>query len=176
MPRYAALLGSINVGGNRVKMADLKAAFERAGFANVSTVSASGNVLFEHDISSALEQRIAELVVDEIGIETFAVVRSGEEMASALAESPFVGMGEDKLVHVMFLEDQPDACAFAQLEQDHAARGTEKLAAGTRALHIDYDNGVGNSKLTKQFIEKRLGCRGTARNVSSLRRILEKMK
>ena len=44
MPRYVALLGSINVGGNRLKMADLKAALEKHGFASVATVVASGNV------------------------------------------------------------------------------------------------------------------------------------
>jgi ribosome-binding factor A len=37
MPQYVALLGSINVGGNRLKMADLKAALEGEGFRNVST-------------------------------------------------------------------------------------------------------------------------------------------
>ena len=49
MTQYVALLGSINVGGNRLKMEELRAALEDAGFANVQTVVASGNVLFEHD-------------------------------------------------------------------------------------------------------------------------------
>lgn len=48
MPRYVALLGSVNVGGNRVKMADLRAALEAEGFSDVATVVASGNVLFDH--------------------------------------------------------------------------------------------------------------------------------
>ena len=47
--RYVALLGSINVGGNRLKMADLREALEREDFADVETVVASGNVLFSHD-------------------------------------------------------------------------------------------------------------------------------
>jgi len=171
-----ALLGSINVGGNRVAMADLRKAFEAVGFANVATVTASGNVLFEHDGSPDVEPRIATLLRDDIGIESFAAVRSAEELAAALAENPFVGVGEDKLVHTMFLESQPTAQAFAQLEADHAGRGPEALAPGTKALHIDYVDGVGSSKLTKQFIERRLGCRGTARNVTSIRRIMEKME
>ena len=44
MPRYVAFFGSINVGGNRLTMADLRAAFEAEDFANVETVVASGNV------------------------------------------------------------------------------------------------------------------------------------
>ena len=176
MARRVALLGSINVGGNRVTMADLRSAFERAGFGNVVTVTASGNVLFDHDGSADVEARIAALLHAGFGIESFAAVRSAEELAAALAENPFVGVGEDKLVHTMFLERQPEPAAFAQLETDHAGRGAETLAPGTKALHIDYVDGVGSSKLTKQFIERRLGCRGTARNVASIRRIMEAME
>ena len=176
MTRFVALLGSINVGGNRLKMTDLRDAFERAGFANVATVTASGNVLFDDDGSSDTEARLAALLEDGFSIDSFAAVRSTEQLKAALDENPFVDSGEAKLVHTMFLERQSDAHAFAQLEADHAGRGPEKLAPGAKALHIDYVDGVGNSKLTKQFIERRLGCRGTARNVTSIRRIMEKME
>ena len=47
--RYVALLGSINGGGNRLKMADLRESLEREEFEDVETVVASGNVLFSHD-------------------------------------------------------------------------------------------------------------------------------
>ncbi|WP_338240960.1 DUF1697 domain-containing protein [Aurantiacibacter hainanensis] len=174
--RKVALLGSINVGGNRVKMADLRSAFESAGFADVATVTASGNVLFDDHGSGDAEERIAALLVDEFGIESFAAVRSSAELAKALEENPFTGSGADNLVHTMFLEGQPDAEAFAQLQADHQGRGREKLAPGTCALHIDYVDGAGSSKLTKNFIERRLGCRGTARNIHSIRRIMEAME
>lgn len=174
--RKVALLGSINVGGNRVKMANLRAAFERAGFANAATVTASGNVIFDDTGSDDASERIATLLSDEFGIESFAAVRSANELAAALGENPFTESGADNLVHTMFLEGQPDADAFARLEADHARRGREKLAPGTCALHIDYVDGAGSSKLTKDFIERRLGCRGTARNVRSIRRIMEAME
>ncbi|MGN6497640.1 MAG: DUF1697 domain-containing protein [Tsuneonella sp.] len=176
MPRYAALLGSINVGGNRVKMADLKAALEDAGFANVVTVVASGNVLFDHlrTPDAKLEDEIAGVVKNRFGIETFAAVRTKAEIEAALAESPFAGAAEDKFVHVMFLERQPTQAQFAALVEDHAGRGAEKVALGDRALHIDFANGVAGSKLTGAFVARRLGCRGTARNLRSLKRIIEK--
>lgn len=177
MTRYVALLGSINVGGNRLKMAELKSAMEAAGFANVETVVASGNVLFDHPRAgdAKLEQEIAALVNDRFGIDTLAAVRTKADLTEALAQSPFAGKGEDKLVHVMFLAGNPTKAQFAQLESDHAGRGNEQLAPGTRALHIDYVDGAGNSKLTGGFIARRLGCKGTARNVRSLKRIIEKL-
>ena len=54
-------------------------------------------------------------------------------------------------------------------------RGLEKLAIGERSIYIDFVNSVAESKLTSAFIERRLGCRGTARNVRSIARILSKM-
>jgi len=177
MPGFAALLGSINVGGNQLKMADLKSAMQETGFANVATVVASGNVLFDHPQTSdaVLAEIIAELVRSRFNIATFACVRTRSELQAALAENPFAGVGEDKFVHVHFLETQPEPEAFAKLAEDHAGRGPELLAPGTRALHVDYVGGFGTSKLTGDFITRRLGCRHTARNVRSLRRIIETM-
>ena len=64
MTRYVALLGSINVGGNRLMMADLREALEREEFEDVETVVASGNVLFSHDErpSDGLAEKIAHIV------------------------------------------------------------------------------------------------------------------
>jgi uncharacterized protein (DUF1697 family) len=51
---YLALLRGINVGGkNKVPMAGLKACFEELGCSNVRTYIASGNVMFESEMSSA---------------------------------------------------------------------------------------------------------------------------
>lgn len=58
---------------------------------------------------------------------------------------------------------------------DHAERGTERLAAGDRALFVDYGQAVAGSRLTGAFITRRLECEGTARNMRTLARILEKM-
>ncbi len=177
MTCYVALLGSINVGGNQLKMAELRAALEDEGFENVATVVASGNVLFDHAKAAdgKLEGRLAEIVKDRFDIDTFAAVRSKAELEAVVAESPFAGQGEDKFVHVHFLTCWPAKGAFDKLAEDHAGRGNERLALGTRALHVDYVDGAGNSKLTGDFIARRLGCKGTARNIRSIRRIIEAM-
>lgn len=177
MTRYVALLGSINVGGNRLRMADLREALESEDFVNVETVVASGNVLFDHEDGSTqmVREQIAGLLAERFGIASVVVVLSREELEASLAESPFAATGEDRLVHVHFLECQPEQDRFADLISAHTARGIERLAAGTRALHIDFVDGAGSSKLTSAFIARRLGCGGTARNVRSIRRLIEKM-
>lgn len=175
--RLVALLGSINVGGNRLKMADLRAALEAEGFTNVATITASGNVLFDGDLAQCGEYaaRIAAILESRFAISTFAIVTTREGLLGALAENPFTDDGADNMVHVHFLERQPGPEAFDQLASDHEGRGPERLAPGTSALHIDFVDSAANSKLTGPFLLRRLGCRGTARNVRSIWRIAEAM-
>jgi len=176
MPRYVALLGSINVGGNRLLMADLREALEREEFEDVETVVASGNVLFSHDErpSEGLADKIAHIVRDRFGIDTFAAVRSKAELRSAIEDNPFTKDGEPKFVHTIFLDqplDQPAFEAFAK-----AYDGPERLAPGTREFYVDYAEGVGRSMLDPAMKKARIiKCRATARNLRSLQRMLEKM-
>lgn len=178
MARYVALLGSINVGGNRLLMADLRHALEREDFEDVETVVASGNVLFSHEErpTEGLSDKFAYVLRERFDIDSFAAVRSRDELRAAIADNPFRAKGDPKLVHTHFLEGQPSEEQFADLIATYAERGPERLAAGDRALYVDYVDGVGASKLTGAFIERRLGCRGTARNMRSLERILVKLE
>ena len=173
MPRYCAFLGSINVGGNRLTMADLRYAFAREDFENIETVVASGNVLFDYDArpTDGLEDLIGHMMAERFDMDSFAAVRSLDEVADAISANPFAATGDPACVHTLFLSGAPDGAAFAQLAADHAARGPEQMAIGNRALYIDYVDGVGQSRLTNAFIERRLGLRGTARNIRSLQRI-----
>ncbi len=177
MPRYVAFLGSINVGGNRLAMADLRHAFEREGLENVETVVASGNVLFDYDQrpSDGLEDLLAHVLADRFDIAGFAAVRDRGELAQVVAGNPFLADGEENKVHTLFLSSPVDPGNFAALCAAYAGCGPERLASGDRALYIDYVSGVAGSRLTNGFIERRLGCRGTARNARSLARILAKM-
>lgn len=177
MPRYVALLGSINVGRNRLTMAELRHAFESEGMARVETVVASGNVLFDHEErpTDGLEEKLAHLMHDRFGFASTAIVRSRDELAAVLADNPFAGDGEPNLVHSMFLTAQPSAAQFDAMVARYAGRGSERMALGDRVLHIDYVDGAARSALTAAFIERQLGCKGTARNIRSIARIIAKM-
>ena len=175
LPRYLALFGSINVGGNRLTMADLRAAFKAEGFENVETVVASGNVLFDHEErpEEGLEDKLAFMMRHRFGFDSVALVRSRDALAAAIAENPWAADGQENFVHTLFLDGPVDPEGFARLQSDRT--GPERLAAGDRALHIDYVAGAGESKLVGAFIERRMGARGTARNLRSMKRILAKM-
>ena len=90
MTKYIALLRGINVGGkNTIKMADLKATFERRGFQNVITYINSGNVLFdstleEADVKSACES----MVTESFGISIPVCVISAADLIDTLSHAP----------------------------------------------------------------------------------------
>jgi uncharacterized protein (DUF1697 family) len=110
MTRYVAFFASMNVGGNRLHMADLRDALEREDIEDVETVVASGNVLFSFDErpSDGLAEMLAYIVKDRFGFDTFAAVRNAHEVRSAIENNPFHGKGQDGLVHTHFLERQTD--------------------------------------------------------------------
>lgn len=180
MPRYLALLGSINIGGNRIKMAELTSALAKAGFADLETVAASGNVILSDDRDPRLlEIQLESAVQQHFGFKSCAMVRTADEVRAAIDENPFHGIspshGSDKMVHSIFLSRQPDPAAVSDLINEHKSKGSERLALGDRVLFLDYVHGVGVSDLSNKFLERRLGCKGTARNMNSLKRILGKM-
>ncbi len=180
MNRYLALLGSINVGSNRIKMADLKAVLAEEGFEDPVTVAASGNVILTDQRSpDTLEKALEDVLATRFGFSSCAMVRTKDEVCAAIDANPFHGSGpehgEDRFVHSVFLNGQPDQAQFDTLHSDHDGRGNERMALGDRLLFLDYVDGVGVSILTSQFLERRLGCKGTARNMNSLKNILSKM-
>ena len=105
---HVALLRGINVGGkNIVRMADLRAAFEDAGYAAVSTYIQSGNVLFESERPpAALEGDIETMLESAFGLSLVVVVRSHRQLRNVVTRAPD-GFGATPDVHhsdVIFLK------------------------------------------------------------------------
>ncbi|MEP5938339.1 MAG: DUF1697 domain-containing protein [Erythrobacter sp.] len=178
--RYLALLGSINVGGNRIKMVDLKSTLCDAGFDVIATVAASGNVILaDKRDATTLEVQLESVMQEQFGFKSCVMVRTQAEVQAAIDDNPFHGTGPQhgsaKMVHSIFLSQQPEAEAVQSLIDEHRAKGSERLALGDRVLFLDYVHGVGVSDLSNKFLERRLGCKATARNMNSLKNILSKM-
>lgn len=176
MSRHVALLGSVNVGGNGLKMAALKAALEEEGFVRVATVVASGNVQFEHARAgdAGLAAEIEAILRKRFGFASFAAVRTRAEITRAIAGNPFAADGEAKYVHTLFLEHPVDPAAVANFAAGFD--GPERIAGGGREVHIDYASGVARSQVDPALRRAKLFAgRATARNIRSLARILENM-
>jgi uncharacterized protein (DUF1697 family) len=161
-------------------MVDLKAALAEEGFGEVHTVAASGNVILSDNRDPAMLEPVLEAIIQRrFGFKSCAMVRTADEVRAAIDDNPFHGTGpqhgSDKMVHSIFLSQQPDKGAVDALIAEHASKGSERLALGDRMLFLDYVHGVGVSDLSNKLLERRLKCKGTARNMNSLKNILSKM-
>src|SRR5581483_797012 len=105
--RWAAFLRGINLGGRTVKMADLKKAMESAGFRDVKTIGASGNVLFDAPESEvgALAKKIEPALQKDLGHAITVVVRPVAALRALLESAPFksVKVTPDVRLYVTFL-------------------------------------------------------------------------
>lgn len=173
MTGTALLLRAVNVSGrNRVPMARLREVLASSTeLTGVSTYIASGNIICDSppDADAACA-RVREVIAEEFGVVTPVIARTHDELAKALAALPFTD-GIDKLVHAMFLEADAAAGAVAALEP--RLLPGERIALIGRELWIDFGDGVASTKLTKAVLDRSLGVAGTARNLRTVRTLVE---
>ncbi len=90
MTRYAAFLRGVNVGGVNLKMAEVAKAFEEAGFTNVRTILASGNVLLESRAGVEAVRRKAEAALrDAFGYDAWVLAYDVRAIAQISKDFPF---------------------------------------------------------------------------------------
>ena len=139
--RYIALLRGINVGGkNIIKMTELRDCLEKAGFSNVSTYIASGNVLFDsNDGLLKVENRLDAALEKTFGYKGPTVVLSAKDFKSIIDEAP-KGFGtEPEKYHsdVIFLKlpTKPNEVLKDMLDIK-IKEGVDTAAAGSKALYF----------------------------------------
>lgn len=114
MKTYIALLRAVNVGGTgKLPMAELRALCADAGFHDVCTYIASGNVVLRSTATAAqvkatLETALARVAGKPVGV----FVRTGPEMVAVMTANPFPGAAPNR-VAVIFLEVAPPADTLA---------------------------------------------------------------
>ena len=139
MPRYVALLRGINVGGkNLIRMPALKAAFETAGFDDVSTYIQSGNVLLSSPSRSVkqLTERIESMLAQAFDYIPTVVVRSEKQLREIVAKAPkgFGSRPTEYRYDVIFLKEPLRAAkALAQIRTNPAV---DEAHAGTGVLYF----------------------------------------
>ncbi|MFC0681870.1 DUF1697 domain-containing protein [Lysobacter korlensis] len=106
MTRWIALLRGVNVGGITVRSADLRDLFRELGFANVSTVLASGNVLFDsEDAADDLKPRIERALGERFRYDAWIVLIDRATLERIAAAFPFERADEQFTPYVVFGSD-----------------------------------------------------------------------
>lgn len=160
MNAYVALLRAVNVGGTgKLPMRELVAMCEDAGFADVRTYIASGNVVFRSSLDEAgVLQALGERLKVYAGKPVGVLVRSASEIAGVVARNPFPQAAGNRVV-ALFL----DASLPADPLDGVTGRRDEQLALGTREIFVHYGAGMADSRLRMPYAQQ-----GTARNMNTV--------
>ena len=168
MPRYAAFLRGVSP--MNCKMPDLKKCLEEAGYSNVKTVLASGNVVFDAKATSetALERKLESILKKGLGREFPVYIRSVEALQGMLAENPFskYKLKSGTKCVVTFMRESPKTKPKLPIERD-----------GARLLHISgkelFSAYVPSPKdpVFMQLIEKTLGKDVTTRAWDTIQKV-----
>jgi uncharacterized protein (DUF1697 family) len=163
MPSYLALLRAVNVGGTgKLPMTGLKRMGEAAGFTDVRTYIASGNVVFrsrlkEAGVKAALEKALAAYAGKHVEV----LVRSTAEMQAVLEANPFAEAPGNRVVAIFLDAVPPDDLGIG-------GQRDERIAAGEREIYVHYGDGMADSKL-----KIRAAAHGTARNINTVGKLAE---
>jgi len=129
--RYAAFLRGVNVGGVTLRMAEVAATLRDAGFTDVATILASGNVLLTSPADATAVRAGAEAALrHEFGYDAWVLVYEIATVRAVVESYPFEPDVEGWQSYVTFVSDP------AVLEElcDLTA-GAEKIARGDGVLY-----------------------------------------
>ena len=161
MPKHAAFLRAINIGGRRITNDDLRTSFEAIGFNEVSVWRASGNVIFAaggRSSPAALTKRIDEGLSRELGYEVVTFLRTADEVRAIAEHEPFDPAhvrGSHGRLQLALLLDRPTTAARSEVLT--FATDDDRLAFGDRELYWLPSGGFAESELDRNRLARALG-------------------
>lgn len=173
--RKVAFLRGINVGKSaRIAMADLRSCTEAAGCSDVTTVLATGNVVFTDPRAAGELRAVLESAYSaRFGYRAVVQVLTRDAVEAAVAAYPFDSLDEHH-DYVVFSDD-PEVTEAVVEAMDAAIDpdGTECVAAGSGCAYWRVPKGATLSSAAAKTPANRTFERHlTSRNLRTLRRVL----
>jgi uncharacterized protein (DUF1697 family) len=154
--RFVVLLRGVNVGkGNKVPMAEFRAALEELGHAAVQTLLNSGNAVFSSTSRSPakLATDIASTVQARFGVVTPVIVKSAAEFAAIVANNPIAPPeSENSRFLVAFAMDRTKLQELNTLQP--LLQPGERLAVTEHAAYLHCAGGLLESKAGAAILGK----------------------
>lgn len=172
---YCACLRGVNVKGTNMKMAEVCAVFQNAGMRNLSSVLASGNILFssereKDELKSLLEKAMSE----HFNYEAFLFIKDKNEVKNILMNNPFSADADFHIYGFVGI-DGIEKRLMEVFEKFGQATGEEaKIVADNfywkvpkgNTLASEFGKVLGNKKLKDSF---------TSRNINTFEKIFKKL-
>ena len=165
MPQFLALLRGVNVGkANRVPMAEFRTLLTSLGYTDVATLLNSGNAVFRAARGTPMAHAvaIATALSERLKVDVPVIVKSAEELARIVAESPVLAeTAQHSRFLVAFAQDATALSSLVALESLVAP--PEQFAVGRNAAYLLCAAGILQSKAGAALLGK-AGRSATTRN------------
>ncbi len=170
MTRYAVFLRGVNVGGVNLKMAEVAATLTAAGFSEVRTLLASGNVLLDSPANATKVRVTAEAALRErFGYEARVLVYDVETVRDIVAAYPFEPEVPGVHSYVTFVADDAALTELSEL----AGNADETITLGDGVIYWQIPKGdTLTSTVGKTMGNKRYKSATTTRNLRTLHKML----
>jgi uncharacterized protein (DUF1697 family) len=176
VPRYAAFLRGMNVGGShRVGNDELRTRFEEMGYVEVSPFRASGNVAFTagseppHTITARIQDELAA----SLGYQVATFLRSAGEVRAIAGLEPFAASEIEAAggkLQVSLLSEEPSAQARTDVLVMASDSDSDRLAFHGRELYWLPSGGILESALDLKVLDTVLG-KSTRRTKATIEQI-----
>ncbi|HWF30570.1 MAG TPA: DUF1697 domain-containing protein [Mycobacterium sp.] len=172
MTKYAAFLRGVNVGGVNLKMAEVAAALTDAGFNNVRTILASGNVLLESSATLAAVRKKAETALRErFGYDAWVLTYDIDTVRAVVDAYPFEREVDGYQSYLTFVADAAVLDELAALSGKAAS--DEKISGGNGVVYWQVPKGSTlDSTIGKTMGKPRYKSSTTTRNLRTLDKVL----
>ncbi len=173
MPTQVALLRGINLGPhNRIAMPELRELLTEAGMGDVRTYVQSGNIVLSSSLSPGrLARECEQQIAQRFGLDIRVIVRTRDELAEVVRRNPLGDVAVNpKRYQVSFLSAELDPEVVAKIAG--LAVEPEQVVAVGRELYAWHPEGVARSKLWPRLAGKGLGVDATARNWTTVTKLL----
>ncbi len=165
MSRQIALLRGVNLGGRKVVMSELRAACEGAGFTDVETLIASGNLVLGSTLrGEKLEKKLEAVILANLSLKTDVHVRDAAQLEAIIAANPFKAFAKASPNYLVVYFMRAKASAAEMETMRRTSMTGEEVKQGAGCLYIKFPKGQGVSKFKTPKL-------GTARNWNTVTKL-----
>lgn len=174
MKTYITFLRGINVAGkNSIKMQELKSVMLASGFYNLQTYIQSGNITFEYENINPekISEKIANIIKENFNLNIIVITYSTTDLQEIYETNPFLNLSNydtNMLYITLFAEkyQKENQQKIAEIQTEDSYEITEKC------LYLKCANKYSDTKISNQFIEKKLKINATTRKIDTIKKMI----
>ena len=170
MKKHIAFLRGVNVGNIRIKMPDLKLAFENLDFQQVKSYLQTGNVIFESDKTlEEIKPILEKSLTDTFHYEAHVLLYNFDFLVQTVAQYPFE-RNESHHAYVIFIDND---LIFEELK-NIVESSNEPITLGNQVIYWKVVKGESlETPFSKILAKAKYKKNTTVRNINTLEKMIE---